>query len=793
MVWLSAPVRLVRDLPVALKLASTVVGALSLLTGVSLFAVDRLGFVASLQGKVTEQSLVEQHVQQGLLTALNLRVVSRELQAQQTVTGIRKALDRAEAETAEAEKLLQWASGQDDRELISDAATKLQATRDAVRHVATLRSQMLTNRSKRLFQVRPVFDSALESLATEIQRGAALSGGVDSVVNGGRNNDAGNQDKPAVEILNRYRLAMSRVQASTMMFMATGATAAANDMRDAANQATEAMKALKGQTLPTGVGTDVRMVDTIGTGLSTASAELVTMSQDADAAVSGEVEVASQEMLAAFGKLSAAAVAGQEAAASTALVAAQDASRNIWFMIVAIATLMVSLGTGVTWMIAGPIRRLARTVHDIAEGKTDDAVPFTTWREEVGKMAAAVELLRNVMRQTFIQAQIIEQLPVGVMTAEATGDFRITYMNPAIRQILETVPTAIKVPVDRIVGSGMATFYADGGVHRDIVADPSRLPHRARINLGSETIDLRIHAMFDRNGTYAGPLLVWRHATAQAQLVRRFEESVGAIAGTVAESADTMRGAASAMRQSAIQAGQRTVAVASAAQQASDSVTAAASAAEQVAASVGEVGRHVTESAHIAELAVAEAGATNSSVGRLSDAAERIGAVVRLISEIASRTNLLALNATIEAARAGEAGKGFAVVASEVKSLASQTAKATNEIAQQIAAMQGATVQAVEALRSIGSTIQRMNEITTVIARSVEEQGAAAHSIAQSVVQAAAGAEDVTGNIKLVSEAVDDTAGKAGGVLTAAVGLTEQAAVLRAEVSKFLIAVQHAA
>lgn len=793
MVLLSAPVRFVRDLPVAFKLASTVVGALSLLTGVSLFAVDRLGFVASLQSRVTEQSVVERRVQQGLLTALNLRVVGRELQAQQTVPGIRKAIDRIEAETAGAEKLLQESHGQEDRDLVSAAATKLRATKDAVGHVAALRTQMLKDRSKRLFQVRPVFDSALESLTTEIQQGAALGGGVDSVVNGNRNNDGEDRDKPAIEILNRYRLAMSRVQASTMMFMATGATTAANDMRDAASQATEAMNALKAQPLPAGVGTDVKMVGTIGAGLCSASSDLVKMSQNLDAAISGEVEVSSQEMLAAFGKLGAAAAARQQAATSTALGAAQDASRDIWFMIAAIAVLMVSLGTGVTWMLAGPIRRLARTVHDIAGGKTDDAVPFTAWGEEVGTMAAAVETLRNVMRQTFIQAQIIEQLPVGVMTAEATGDFRITYMNPAVRQILETVPDAIKVPVDRIVGSGMEVFHAGGGAHRDIVADPARLPHRARINLGGETIDLRIHAMFDRNGTYAGPLLVWRHATAQAKLVQHFEESVGVIAGAVAESAGGMRTAASAMRQSAIQAGQRTVAVSSAAQQASHSVTAAAAAAEQVAASVSEIGRRVTESAHIAELAVADAAATNASVARLSEAADRIGAVVRLISDIASHTNLLALNATIEAARAGDAGRGFAVVASEVKSLASQTAKATHEIGDQIAAMQGATMQAVEALRSIGSTIQRMNEITMVIAQSVEEQGAATHSIAQSVTQAAAGAEDVTANIKLVSEAVDDTGGKAGGVLTAAVGLTEQAEVLRAEVSKFLVAVQHAA
>ena len=233
--------------------------------------------------------------------------------------------------------------------------------------------------------------------------------------------------------------------------------------------------------------------------------------------------------------------------------------------------------------------------------------------------------------------------------------------------------------------------------------------------------------------------------------------------------------------------------MAAASEQATTNVQTVAAATEEMSSSVGEIGRQVSASRPRSPSARSvEAEKTNAEVQGLAEAASKIGEVVNLISDIAEQTNLLALNATIEAARAGEAGKGFAVVASEVKTLASQTAKATEEIAAQIGAIQGAVGGSVEAIKGIGKTIAEISEIATTIASAVEEQGAATQEISRNVQEAAQGTSEVTENISGVNQAAGETGAAAGQVLSAAQELSRQSETLRTEVERFLIDVKAA-
>ena len=269
-------------------------------------------------------------------------------------------------------------------------------------------------------------------------------------------------------------------------------------------------------------------------------------------------------------------------------------------------------------------------------------------------------------------------------------------------------------------------------------------------------------------------------------LAERFQAQVGRSLAQVTEASSQLNDTARGMSDTSDIAQDRASSVAAAADQASHGVQTVAAAAEQLAASIGEISRQVAQSASITGQAVADAHHTDTIVRALATAAQKIGDVVSLISSIAAQTNLLALNATIEAARAGDAGKGFAVVASEVKNLASQTARATEDISTQITHIQSATNEAVAAIDGITATIEQVSAIAATIASAVTQQGAATSEIARTVAETAAAAQQVTSHITTVSEAATSTRHAAAGVLSAAQDLSRQAELLSGEVDSFV-------
>ncbi|UMY17197.1 methyl-accepting chemotaxis protein [Methylobacterium organophilum] len=422
---------------------------------------------------------------------------------------------------------------------------------------------------------------------------------------------------------------------------------------------------------------------------------------------------------------------------------------------------------------------------------------------EQGRAIEASGAGKSAMDALRAQAAEIVSIEKGLLderagAAAAAGDaFRRVCIGGLLAMILASVATlallhaGLVKPIRAMTGSmgrlaqGDATVAVPGLGRRDEVGGMAGAVQVFKENLirtralEAETAEARLAAEEQRK-------------TGMRQMADAFERAVGGIVETVAAAATEMRATAEGMTTLATRSVGETNAVAGAAQEASNHVGAVAAAAEELGVSVQEIARRVGDSAEMAQGAVNEASATAGLVQELSEAAARIGDVVGMISQIASQTNLLALNATIEAARAGEAGRGFAVVAAEVKELASQTARATDEISGQIARIQGSTQQAVAAIQGIGGRIREINEVASSIAAAVEEQGTATQEIVRSVAEAAQGTGAVTGRIAGVAEAAEETGNAASQVLTSAGELSQQSEHLGSEVARFLATVRAA-
>ena len=767
-----------------ITIATRLLGAVALaglvLAGLAAGVYLRLDAATDAQARALDAAWKQSAVSHARLQVARIAVVGRDVMAAQTPAAVDAALAEAARHTARAHEYLGHAVRHADAAVARAAAEAQQATAAylaVLGRSGELRKRLVAARDERLFPAARSFDVAMETLASGPDL-RALPQGVEA---------------DARQRLQAVANAAFDLRVGVVQYLATRDPGQRERVLRGIAAANASLRGVEANALPetpraelAGLAAALDELGEATRGILALNDSILTLAGDGLASAE---ETAQQAMERADTLLSEKSAA--EAGWSELVLA--EASRTV--LIVAGLIILLQLIAG--WLnarsIVRPLRDMVGCVQRIARGDTARPVDFGTRRDEIGVMAKGLEELRKVANDSFAQGQMLDQLPTPVMVADPHLDFRITYLNQASLDLFRVLETTTGLKPEAARAAAIDVFDGGGaGPVRALLADPDRLPHTARIRIGPETLQLRVNAIRSRDGGYVAPMLSWTNITQQVRLAETFEQEVGSVVRTVGDAAVGMRHVAEVLEASAAETGARAITVSAATDQAAMNVQTVAASAEELAASVHEIARQVAESTRIAAQAATEAEATDASVASLSDAAHRIGDVVRLIGDIASQTNLLALNATIEAARAGEAGKGFAVVAGEVKSLAGQTARATEEIGAQIAAMQGATAHAVEAIRSIGATITRMNEIATSIASAVEQQGAATAEIARSVQQASAGTAEVNANMGAVSEAVAGSGEQAREVSLAARSLAGESDRLKQQVTSFLGALRAA-
>jgi methyl-accepting chemotaxis protein len=425
------------------------------------------------------------------------------------------------------------------------------------------------------------------------------------------------------------------------------------------------------------------------------------------------------------------------------------------------------------------------TRQDVFRTAASDGAYRLTGAEWFQRATTGIETILSADR---IATEVVNRAIAAMVRAEQTGlSLAVALLAAAVTLLLAAiwiVVAGVTRPIQRLTAAMGVLVAGDTKIDvpgRGRVDEIGRMADSVEVFRANMEETERLRAEQAAREEADRKALESRAAVAGA-----FAAEVGKIVQTLAAQATELEAAATSMSATAEETNRQSTEVASASEEASANVQTVAAAAEELSASIAEIGRQVVQSNNIARSAVVQVEHTNTSVQSLAESADKIGSVVKLITEIAGQTNLLALNATIEAARAGHAGKGFAVVASEVKTLATRTARATEEISVKIAEMQSATEVNVAAIAGIGKVIGDIDQLSTATAGAVQEQSATTQEIARNVQQAAAGTMQVSAGIAVVNKAASDTGAAATQVLNSAGELSKQSETLRAEVDKFL-------
>jgi methyl-accepting chemotaxis protein len=769
--------RVLNNLSVGRKLAASALLALLLLGGLVAIIWRGTGGILSAQRDAARAGSTFERIEGGALTLRDVAVLERDLLLTLDLSGQAPARQRL-LETLDGglQEIISAAEAHGEAGLAA-AAQPLRGAgrgyRTALEALAAERERLVRTRDERLLALFGDYDSMFEAVTANL--GFDLSG---------------EAEEDARQRVMTVHAAVNEVRIGSQRLLATGDEAQARRVRRGAAQARVHGRGLGAIEAPARLKEDLARLGERSIAIGAAGEDLLAASEAVAKIRAERVQPARAELSATLAAVEQAIKATTNQRRAELAERVSEVRRGTLWTGLAIALVLVLSGLLMARAVGAPLRRLAAAMGRISAGEAAGEVPDRGRRDEIGAIAGALETLRGTVGRAFAQGQMLEQLPTAVMSADPHDDFRITYMNAETTRLLARIREALPCPPEELLGRSLDVFHRQPERQRALLSDPSRLPHAARIRIGGEVMELRISAIRDAAGGYGAAMLNWTLATEKVRLADTFEREVGAVVEAVAASAARLQTSARALSSAAETSGREAAAVAEAGGRAHGDVQSVAAAAEEMAASVTEIARQVGEAAEVASRAVAETRATDATVQGLSEAAARIGDVVRLIGDIAGQTNLLALNATIEAARAGEAGKGFAVVASEVKSLAGQTAKATEEIASQISGMQAATSQAVGAIRGIGATVARTSEIATAIAAAVEQQGAATQEIARSAAQVADATQTVAGGIAGIRAAAEATGGSAASMRDDSGALADQAATLREKAGGFLKAVR---
>lgn len=359
----------------------------------------------------------------------------------------------------------------------------------------------------------------------------------------------------------------------------------------------------------------------------------------------------------------------------------------------------------ITLRLLRPLKHLLQSCTELYQGDYDIVIPHQNRRDEIGNLATALELFRGKSADAQRLRQVVEDLPMSVMTADMHDEFRINYANKQSITMLARIQQHLPVTMDKIIGSSIDIFHKEPSRIRELLKDPRNLPHSAKVKIGPEVMQLQVSALMDAKGRYVGPVLAWDIITGKEALADSFEQSVGAVAGKLVEAASDLQ-ERSVTLQGAI---------------------------EELSIAAADISGQAQESLKIVQVSHEKGEHSRRMMEQLASAAEQITSVITLISTIADKTNLLALNATIESARAGEAGKGFAVVANEVKMLATQTADAISGISTRVTEIQQVSNQAAKAVQEMYDNVSRIDEVASSIAGTIEQQRVATTEISRHI------------------------------------------------------------